>query len=411
VTHSKSVFSIGLAALIVFALVLVARPVAAKVASLVVDADTGEVFHAVHIDDHNHPASLTKIMTLYLLFDDLESGKVHLTDRIRVSEHAAEQDPSKLGLDAGDTISVEDALLGMVTKSANDAAVAVAEHLGGSESAFAARMTRKARELGMRATQYRNASGLPNPGQISSARDMAILARALLRNHAKEYHYFSTHQFTYNGEVMTNHNHLMEWYPGTDGIKTGFIGASGFNLVASVKRNNRRLIGVVFGGESASGRDRQMARLLDAAFARAPGSARMKMAEDDAADGGADSAARSVMQAMTDSAPPAAAKSAHPHKRAEESAGDADDDGWGIQVGTFSHQAKALAMAKTVYVKLGDVASDGEAAATRAKGRKPAWHARITGLTEDDARGACHKLARSHRPCKVLDLGVDLAAQ
>ena len=210
----------------------------AKYASLVIDADTGEIFHASHIDDRNHPASLTKIMTLYLLFDDLDAGKVHLSNSMPVSAHAAGQIPSKLGLSPGDTISVETALLGMVTKSANDASVVLAEYLaGGSEQAFAARMNRKARELGMRVSEFHNANGTPNPHQISSARDMATLARALIHNHAKYYHYFSTRQFTYEGQVMNNHNHLMESYDGMDGIKTGFVAASGFNLVASAKRD------------------------------------------------------------------------------------------------------------------------------------------------------------------------------
>ncbi len=173
---------------------------------------------------------------------------------------------------------VEDAILGLCTKSANDAAVAVGEFLGGNEPAFADMMTRKAREIGMRETVFRNASGLPNLSQFSSARDMATLARALLHNHSRQYHYFSTQQFTYNGETMRNHNHLMEWYDGVDGIKTGYIGASGFNLVASVKRDNRRLIGVVFGGQSAAARDRHMAQLLDTAFSRAPGSTGIELA-------------------------------------------------------------------------------------------------------------------------------------
>ena len=240
----------------------------ARYADIVVDADSGEVLHATDIDSRNFPASLTKMMTLYLLFDDLDTGRVHLTDRMPVSRHAASQIPSKLGVSPGQTLSVENALLGLVTKSANDAAVIVAEHLAGTESAFAQRMTLKAHELGMNKTTFKNANGVPNPGQKSTARDMATLARALIHNHAKQYHYFSTRQFIYQGEVMTNHNHLLEWYDGADGIKTGYIDASGFNLVASAKRQGRRLIGVVFGGPSADARDHQMAKLLDAAFER-----------------------------------------------------------------------------------------------------------------------------------------------
>ena len=175
-----------------------------KYEAMVIDAESGEILHAVNIDSHSYPASLTKIMTLYLLFDRLDSGTLHFGDLMRVSAHAAGQAPSKLGLRPGQTLRVEDAMFGLITKSANDAAVVVAEHLAGSEPAFAALMTRKAHELGMTQTEFHNASGLPNRSQVSTARDMATLARALLHNHAKYYHYFSTREYVYNGEVLTH---------------------------------------------------------------------------------------------------------------------------------------------------------------------------------------------------------------
>ncbi|MBF0440111.1 MAG: D-alanyl-D-alanine carboxypeptidase [Magnetococcales bacterium] len=240
----------------------------AKYADLVMDAETGRILHATAPDELRHPASLTKMMTLYLTFQALKSGQFTLNQRLPVSAHAASQAPSKLGLRAGNTIRVEDALLGLVTKSANDATVVIAEALGGTEEEFARMMTRMARELGMHSTVFRNASGLPNPEQVTTARDMAILGHALVYHQARFYSYFSREGFTYAGVRHDNHNHLMKRYPGMDGIKTGYIRASGFNLVASTMRGQTRLIAVVFGGRSAVMRDNRIAALLDQAFAQ-----------------------------------------------------------------------------------------------------------------------------------------------
>ncbi len=240
-------------------------------ADLVMNAKTGRILHATHPDELRHPASLTKMMTLYLAFQALKSGQLHLDQQLPISQNAAAQEPSKLGLRAGHQIRVEDALLGLVTKSANDATVVVAEALGGSEEQFARLMTEKARALGMSHTVFRNPSGLPNPEQVTTARDMAILGYALVYHYPQYYPYFSRDGFTYAGVHHHNHNHLMSRYRGMDGIKTGYIRASGFNLVASTVRGPTRLIGVVFGGRSAVARDNKMATLLDQAFAQLHG--------------------------------------------------------------------------------------------------------------------------------------------
>lgn len=234
-----------------------------KYASIVIDAATGAVLSESHPNKVLHPASLTKVMTLVMLFDALEAGTVRLNDRIYISERAAAQQPSKLGLPAGSSIRVEDAILAVVTKSANDIATAIGEHLAGSESRFATRMTRRAHDIGMARTNFVNAHGLHNPAQVSTARDMAIMARYVLNRYPHYYRYFSTKQFTYRGKTMNNHNRLMQSYPGMDGFKTGFINASGFNLIASAKRGDRRVIGVVFGGRSWQSRNDHMAVLLD----------------------------------------------------------------------------------------------------------------------------------------------------
>ncbi len=241
---------------------------AAKYSSIVVDARTGQVLYARQADTLRYPASLTKIMTLYLAFEALDAKRLSLNSRIRVSAQAARQPPSKFGLRKGQTISVGDAIMGLVTKSANDAAVALAEHIAGSEASFARRMTVKARELGMTRTTFRNASGLPNRQQRSTARDMVALGRAIIRNFPQYYSYFSKTSFTYKGQKYRNHNRLLGRYEGTDGIKTGYIHASGYNLVASVSRDGQRLIGVVFGGKTARSRDAHMRKIVDKSFLR-----------------------------------------------------------------------------------------------------------------------------------------------
>jgi D-alanyl-D-alanine carboxypeptidase len=406
-----------------------ASPAQARYASMVVDADTGEVLQAVNADQRNYPASLTKIMTLYLLFDELDSGQVHLTDRMPISPHAAAQSPSKVGLVPGQTLLVEDAILAIVTKSANDVAVCIAEFLGGTESGFAERMTRKARELGMRETQFRNASGLPNLGQTSSARDMVTLARAIIHNHAKDYHYFSTRQFTYNGMVINTHNHLMEHYQGADGLKTGYIAASGFNLVASAKRNGRRLVGVIFGGQTIASRDHHMAQLLDAAFARPAGSAGVQMADLPEQKEEADAAEvtpvakapaadyRMVMKAMAAARAgqvPVTAKPQRTHTAkaaSDDTAAGDSEDAWGIQVGAYSQQAKARQAAQAALHKLGKLVEDGEVSVVHGKGHHRIYRARVIGLPEDTAHEACRRLAKLHTACQVVNAGVNVAAR
>jgi D-alanyl-D-alanine carboxypeptidase len=232
-------------------------------AAIVVDANSGRILHASNPDNQRHPASITKIMTLYLLFEQLEAGKLRLDSELEVSAHAASQAPSKLGLRPGQTITVEDAIKAVVTKSANDIAVTIAEAIGGTEADFATLMTRKARALGMSHTNYANASGLPNDDQITTARDQALLGRAIQDRFPRYYRYFSTLSFAYKGHAIRNHNHLLGNVPGVDGIKTGFIRASGFNLVASVRRGNRHLVAVVMGGSSAGSRDARMRSLIE----------------------------------------------------------------------------------------------------------------------------------------------------
>ena len=230
--------------------------------AIVVDANSGKTLYSADENGLRHPASITKVMTLYLLFEQLDSGAMTLRTQIPISEHAASQEPSKLGLAPGDSISVDDAIKAVVTRSANDIAVAIAEAVGQSESNFADLMTRKAHALGMTNTLFRNASGLPNDEQVTTARDLTILGRSLEERFPRYFRYFSTAQFDFDGEIIGNHNHLLGRIDGVDGIKTGYTRASGFNLLTSVHRDGRSLLAVVMGGRSAAGRDRIMANLI-----------------------------------------------------------------------------------------------------------------------------------------------------
>src|SRR6202166_1654793 len=230
--------------------------------SIIVDGNSGATLSSSNPDGSRHPASLTKIMTLYLLFERLDAGKMKLDTEMEVSEHASEQAPTKLGLRPGQTIRVEDAIKGLVTRSANDAAVVIAEAIAGDEDDFAKLMTRKAHALGMSKTTYRNASGLPDDEQVTTARDQSTLGRAVQDRFPRYYRYFSTAAFNYHGQSIRNHNHLLGSVEGVDGIKTGYTRASGFNLVTSMRRGNRHLVGVVLGGRSGGSRDAIMRNLL-----------------------------------------------------------------------------------------------------------------------------------------------------
>lgn len=240
-----------------------------KSASLVMDASNGHILYSRNADQQCYPASLTKVMTLYLLFQQMEKGKITLNTRMPVSYHAAAQAPSRLGLKPGETIRVEDAILALVTKSANDIAVVVAEYIGGSEKNFAKLMTTRAKSLGMDRTQYVNASGLPNRGQLTTARDQATLARRIQADFPQYYRYFSTKSFAWDGRVYKNHNHLLGKYVGVNGLKTGYTAASGFNLTTSVHRNGKSVIAVVLGGQTARARDEHMVSILDRTMPKA----------------------------------------------------------------------------------------------------------------------------------------------
>ena len=398
--------AIGLATALAGAFFLWTSPASARIAkidsSIVIDADSGQVLSEHNADARAYPASLTKMMTLYLTFEALEAGKISLDQTARVSHHAQNQAPSKLGLVEGQMVPFRDLILGLITRSANDAAVVVAEALGGSERAFAERMTEKARELDMTNTTYHNASGLPNPGQLTTARDLAKLAQALYRDFPKEYALFATEEFTYKGATFVNHNRLMQSFEGMDGIKTGYIRASGFNLAASAVRNNRRLIGVVMGGRSAFTRDTEMAQLLNEGCggAAAPTIATAAATSEDDADATVADRARRTIASLSpvgraEAAVPRQARTARQRHI-----------GWSIQVGAFSDEAPAEKAAAKALARL--PARHGKATLVLAPGRidkEPVFRARIVNFTEREATKACRTLHRKHLQCAVVAPG------
>jgi D-alanyl-D-alanine carboxypeptidase len=353
--------------------------------AIVLDADTGRVLHAHEADTLRYPASLTKMMTLYMAFDALKDGRLKLDQRIPVSAHAAGQAPSAIGLRQGQTLTVRDAILAAVTKSANDATVALGEAIGGSEAQFATMMTRRAHQLGMTSTTFRNASGLPNPGQKSTARDMATLALALLKNHKAYYTYFSTPEFEWNDRVFNNHNHLLKRYEGVDGIKTGYIRASGFNLVASAKRDGRRVIGVVFGGTSVTARDNRMIELLDTAFEKIDDRDAPVMVEKQP----------DRNFALISSAEAATPKATKP-RPAKAAAGGGE---WAVQLGAFKQAASAEKLLDRVRDKLPSAEPLVDAVDA---GKITLYRARLTGLSQTDAQSACQRFKREKLTCSVV---------
>jgi D-alanyl-D-alanine carboxypeptidase len=354
------------------------------------------VLHAVNADTATQPASLTKMMTLFLAFDALDKGDLALDQVVPVSRRAQNMAPSKLGLVAGTTIRVEDAILGLVTRSANDAAVVLAEAVGGTEEQFAEMMTTKARILGMRNTSFRNASGLPNTRQITTARDIATLSQALIKGHARHYPYFSRTSFTYNGAPVQTHNRLMSRYDGMDGIKTGFVNASGFNLAGTAVRDGRRLIAVVLGGRTSRERDNRVAALLDHGFGVAPLRPNVSTIEVAASV----PAVRAALKAAAQSQPEKRDRE-RPKPAANEKKETAAKPGtWTIQVGAYKSQKAGQvgldATGKVIPVQLKGAGS------MVVKGKNGSFQARFTGLTKTAAEQACSRLEAKGQDCLVM---------
>jgi D-alanyl-D-alanine carboxypeptidase len=411
----------------------------AKYAAIALDAESGLVLHETNADTKNFPASLTKMMTLYLLFEALQQGEVTLKTKMKVSAYAAKQQPSKLGLKTGSTITVESAIRALVTKSANDVAVVVAEHLGKTESGFAKLMTEKARKLGMSRTTFKNASGLPNSKQVSTARDIATLALALMDNYPQYYHYFATRTFTYKGKTYENHNALLKRADGVDGLKTGYTKASGFNIAVTAVRDGRRVIVVVFGGKTAKARDNQADALLNGAYAaiakldlpapkprdvvvaKAPAKpavlppekplAAVVLPRDTVAEGSALVAATPLPSPSLPAPTPQGALQSGTQGGTQVAAlgsvgSDALPGGWSVQVGAFSRYNAAESAAVDAAGQAAQPLAGAQIYVMEVQGQSgKLYRARLTGLAEPDAREACRLLTKQNQACLVVAPG------
>ncbi len=367
-------------------------------AALVVDANTGDVLKAIEPNHRWYPASLTKVMTIYLVFREIEAKRLALGETLSASERAAAQPGTEIGLAAGDTMTAEQAILATILQSANDAAVVLAERIAGSEEAFAASMTTMARSLGMTRTVFRNASGLPNPEQVTTARDMAILARALLRDFPQHYHFFSARSFTFGNRSYPTINGILSYYPGADGIKTGFTCGSGYNLVASAQRDSRRLIGVVLGARTSSERTFEMAALLDFGF-------------------GPKSVADKPQKIPSNVATPPAVDEADPVPPQQLPEGQcaigvvATPDGkagglpgWGVILGAYFSRGEANAVLGKAGVHLRKIAPGGHATLIpRRWGGVQSYAALLVGLRQEEAVEACRQLRDKGMYCQTLN--------
>ncbi len=384
-----------------------------KNTAIVMDARSGEILYSQRADSPRYPASVTKVMTMYLAFDALANGRLHLTDTVVVSPLAAAQPATKLGLRAGETISVQDALHAMAVHSANDMAVAIAEKIGGTSSRFADMMTLKAQQLGMTNTRYVNPNGLPDNRQVSTAHDIAILARAVLRDYPQYYNFFSQEEFTYRGRTMYNTNHLLGKMPGVDGLKTGFTNAAGFNLAASAMRNGHRLIAVVMGSSSGAVRNANVEGLLLTGFdledrrdrgekllatqtyfenGGAPLAGHVAASGRDAdgdpidvvltrttAQPGALNVASTMPNTPTPARPPAHASR-----------------NWWVQVGEFRSRAAARSQLTAISRKFAGLLQSAEASV---EGRHRDFRARFSGMTETAAKETCSAVRNHGMPC------------
>lgn len=368
-----------------------AGPEGQKYASIAVDADTREVLHARQIDQPRFPASLTKMMTLYLTFEAIEGGRLSLDQPLVVSARAARAAPVKLGLRAGDTITVHEAIQALAVRSANDVAIVLAEEIGGSEDGFAMMMTAKAQSLGMMSTTYKNASGLPNPDQITTARDQAKLADQLLTRYRKYYHYFGQETFTWRGRAIRNHNKLLGKIDGVDGLKTGYTNASGYNLALSAQRDGRRIIAIVMGGASGTARDDHMERLVDRAF-EVQAQRRIQIAEN-ATEERAQLAAPVTSFTLRGKAsePRRVVIGKAAHKLPDQSGR------WAVELGAFADQGQAMATLQAIWPTASDLPAP---AATPHIGG--VFRARLTGLNPENAQSICRDLLSRGQRCRLI---------
>ncbi|MEE2997664.1 MAG: D-alanyl-D-alanine carboxypeptidase family protein [Pseudomonadota bacterium] len=381
----------------------------ARYAHIVVDADTGQILHSLNAQTKNYPASLTKIMTLFMTFESLKHGKLSINQKLPVSRVAQGRSPSRLGLRRGEKITVNNAIKALVTKSANDVATVLAEAIGSTERKFAVMMTHRARALGMKNTTFKNASGLPNRAQFSSAEDMAILARAMLYQHSDMYHHFARRKFTYKGRTYFSHNRLMKRYKGMDGIKTGYIRASGFNLVASAKRGSKRVIAIVFGGKTPRTRDRQVARLLDRGFGTLNERIVIKGKNKTRSYSSIRSTNRRSSSARPKHRPVNKSNNTHSRKGFPDlGVASGQVKSWAIQVGAYNRYGRArIAVYRAARAVPSLLGNKFQILQQKSKVRRglQIYKARLLVQSESNARNSCRALKRRKIDCMVIWMG------
>lgn len=392
----------------------------ASVSSIMIDAANGEVMYEMNADERRYPASLTKLMTLYITFNALENNHIKLTDKLKVSRTAAGRSPSKLGVRAGETITVKDAIMAVIVKSANDCATVLAEHFAPTEADFAVLMTNTAHKLGMNHTTFKNASGLPNKQQKTSARDMAILAMAVYHHFPQYYKWFSAKSFQYKGRTIGGHNYILKTFAGADGMKTGYTAASGYNIITSAKRSGKRVIAVTMGHNSVGERDKKVSKMMDR------GLVHMQKGDVDVATLTNEINGKGVIKAKT--ARVAAVQKKTPAKtqnvrlakaqnktavKATQIASAVSSGRYAVQVGSFSDYQRARNYALTVKNKLAkkyavhDIKVEKVQAAS-----KTVYRSKVIGLARNDANTICRNMKRSNQACLVTaDSGAMKMAQ
>lgn len=354
--------------------------------SYMIDAKSGKVLSADMSDAHMYPASLTKVMTLYITFTAIEKGTLHLDDMLYVSKNAANRSPSKLGMPAGSEISVKDAIMALIVKSANDCATVLAENIGYSEENFAKTMTLVAKELGMKNTTFKNASGLPNKQQITTAKDMAILATAMYNHFPQYYSWFSAKSFSFEGKEYTTHNEVLKTFAGADGMKTGFTNAAGYNIITSAKRDGNRVIAVTMGHKSAKERDKKVSAMMDSGL--------IKIATTENPN--------TKIAKASAKKPIVVAKAETPSPDINAAIENQEQKDYAIQLGAFSNYAKARKYAVQVnkdYSRFPEKNIEIEAVR---KNSAVIYRSRIVGFAQNEAQNACNDLKKENKSCIVV---------
>lgn len=375
--------------------------VKAATSSIMLNADDGKVMYEQNADELRYPASLTKLMTLYITFHALESGHLKLTDKLKVSKTAAGRSPSKLGVRAGSTITVKDAVMAVIVKSANDCATVLAEHFAKTEAEFAVMMTNTARKLGMKHTTFKNASGLPNSAQKSTARDMATLAMAVYHHFPQYYKWFSAQSFKYQGRTVTGHNHLLQTFAGADGMKTGYTAASGYNIVTSAHRNNKRVIAVTMGHKYWNERDKKAALMMDKGLHALKNSNKIDIAALNSAINGKN-AVKVARLAKTHNTPvPTTKKTTNSVSAAPKVAAVANGR-YAVQVGSFSNYKRAKNYAASVKNNLAKKFAVHDIAVEKIEAANGTmYRSKVVGLAKSDAAKICANMKRQKKSCFV----------